>query len=157
MIFSSLQDSTAKSLRKNNLLKPVFEFLTDTDLNSLALGKHDLTDTIFTKVQEYSTKQEENGRWESHKKYADFQYIISGTEFIKVTKNSQLSVKSNELENKDTLYYEKFQEPSSQIKLGPDDFVILFPEDAHEACLNVEGSVHVKKAVIKIPLDYFLE
>ncbi|PRO93540.1 DUF386 domain-containing protein [Lactiplantibacillus pentosus] len=156
MIFSNLQDTTAKSLQENNSLDRVFEFLNDKKLKALSVGKYNLTDTIFAKVQEYSTKKEEKGRWESHKKYADFQYIISGTEFIKVTKNSQLSVKSNELEAKDALYYEKFQGPSSQIKLGPDDFVILFPEDAHEACLNVEGSVDVKKAVIKIPIDYFL-
>ncbi|WP_125565318.1 YhcH/YjgK/YiaL family protein [Companilactobacillus insicii] len=151
MFISNKSDSTAKFLNNIPALKPVFDFLSNTDLENIELGKHDISDDIFANVQEYDTKEEKIGRWESHKKYIDFQYIISGQEIIKTTNSSKLTLKDNELDKKDALYYEKYQGTTSLIELHQDDFGVFLPEDAHEACLNLDTVSHVKKAVIKIP------
>ncbi|WP_125591276.1 YhcH/YjgK/YiaL family protein [Companilactobacillus jidongensis] len=151
MFISNKSDSTAKFLSNLSALKPVFNFLKNTDLSALELGKHDISDGIFANVQEYDTKEEKLGRWESHKKYIDFQYVISGQERIKTTSSSKLTLKDDELDKKDALYYEKYQGSTSLIELHQDDFGVFLPEDAHEACLNLDTVSHVKKAVIKIP------
>ena len=54
------------------------EFLIEHDLNSFAPGKYEIDGlNLFIIIEEYETKPKEQGRWESHLKYADIQYMVS--------------------------------------------------------------------------------
>ena len=56
-----------------------FTFLRSTDLKSLPTGRISIDgDAIYALVQEYQTKPVDQGKWESHKRYIDIQYIVSG-------------------------------------------------------------------------------
>ena len=59
------------------------EFLRDTDLAALSLGRHELDgDRLFALVQEYTTKPIEQCKWEAHRRYCDVQFVARGAEFI---------------------------------------------------------------------------
>ena len=61
------------------------EFLRDSDLLSLSLGRHDLDgDRLFALVQDYETKPTEQCRWEAHRRYCDIQF--DSNEFLTALK-----------------------------------------------------------------------
>ena len=65
-------------------LKTALEYLKKTDLKSKPDGKYDiLKDEIYINIQEYDTKEEQNCKWEAHKRYIDIQYMISGSDSLK--------------------------------------------------------------------------
>lgn len=156
MIYANINDSTTDFISKNSSIGQIIDFIKNNDLATLTIGAHDVTQTIRANVQEYLTKPENEGRWESHKQFIDFQFIISGEEFIKVINKKNLTVKTNALVEKDALYYEKYTGKTTDMLLQAGDYLLLTPEDAHEACLNVQKQVSVKKAVIKLPVNEFL-
>lgn len=154
MIYANIQDKTTNFICKNKYLAEAFKWLKDTDLQSIKVGKYDIADGIFVKIQEYNTKEEIKGRFENHKDHLDFHYLISGEEMTRVTKPNGLTVTDNSLGTpNDVAHYKRFDGSATQIDLHPGDYIILFPEDAHEACLDLtKHAVSCKKAVIKVPI-----
>ena len=65
----------------NENLKKGFEFIKEFLENPKAVGKYEIDgDNVYAIVQEYETKAP--GKFESHKKYTDIQFIVSGKELI---------------------------------------------------------------------------
>lgn len=158
MIIANKADRTAKLLGSTQAFKPVFNFLNTTDLDDIEVGRHDITDQIFTKIQQYNTKAEKDGRFESHLKYLDFQYIISGSEEIRVHNPKEMTVNDRHMKDKDVDHYVKYTNPTTTIVLHKGDFALFFPEDAHECCLDIDGNRYaVKKAVIKVPTSLLMD
>lgn len=156
MIKTNIQDVTATFLlKKDPVFQDIFNFLRTSKINNIQVGKHNITDQIKANVQEYTTKAENNGRWESHKKFVDLQFILSGKEHIRVARNTELEVIDNQLEQKDALYYQNKSLDVSTELLCPNDMIMLFPEDAHMACLTILKPELVKKIVVKIPTEFF--
>ena len=67
-------------LDKYNLSKEVVEkilaFVDKANNEELELGRYDLDgDNLFALVQSYKGKEHSEGKWETHKKYADLQYV----------------------------------------------------------------------------------
>jgi YhcH/YjgK/YiaL family protein len=153
MITGHVQSHTAQFITHQPGFSQVKDFLDSHDLANLTVGRHELPDGIIANVQSYQTKTEEDGRWESHQKHIDYQFIVSGMEYIRVADAKTLTIKQDRLAEKDALYYEHYQGPATQILLHPNEFAIMFPEDAHEACLNVARQVTVEKIVFKIPIN----
>lgn len=56
MIISNINDKTTTFICHNKYLKEVFDWLKTTDLKNLQVGRYDLNDGIFVKIQEYNTK-----------------------------------------------------------------------------------------------------
>ncbi|AVK61466.1 hypothetical protein C5Z25_06655 [Lactobacillus sp. CBA3605] len=151
MFLTNKNDSTAKFLATIPAFKPVFDLLNRDDLDNFPLGRFDLTNQIFGVAQEFDSLPDDNGRWESHQKNIDIQFVVSGTELIKSTHLDQLIVAEDALKKNDALYYGDFKGNYSRIILRPGDFAIFLPEDAHKPCLQVADSVKVKKIVVKVP------
>ena len=107
--------------------KKGFEFLKNTDMKNLENGKYQIEgDDIFVSVQDYTTKPQEQGKFEAHKKYADIQFII-----------------------KDIIFLEG---DGDFVNAKEGDFVIFMPEDAHMPCIAQNEPSYVKKAVVKVLL-----
>lgn len=132
-------------------LKTAFEFIQKNDLRSFAPGKHEIKgDQVFVMIQSYDTKQESEGAWEAHKKYLDIQFMIEGTEAIKIANIDKMHVKQPYNENDD---YWLFTGDGDTITLEAGMYTIFFPQDVHMPSLQVNGeSEPVKKAVIKVLL-----
>lgn len=126
-----------------------FDFLAKNDLKSLVPGRMDLNEDVYVAVSEYTTKNIEDADYESHKKYIDLQYIVSGEEVIGLTRNKEvLEVKSPYVEEKDIEFYE--YSGGDLLAATPDRYFIFFPEDVHKPCIKMNENSEVKKVVVKI-------
>ncbi len=134
------------------LSEEVYRYVKDTDMKSVPLGRHFFHNHIYANVEEYSTKNRSSARFESHRKYIDIQYIISGSEKIIVDDVKKLEVMEKYVPERDiAFYYDRGKGREYELKEG--DFLILYPEEGHMPCISIdeEDPKHVKKMVFKIP------
>jgi len=130
-----------------------FNFLNSNDLSGLELKRYDITgDNVYAPVSEYLTKNDEDARYEAHKKYIDIQYVVTGKELIGV---APISSKMEVLEAYDlTKDIEFLTVADGENRIAtPDRFFIFFPEDAHRPGLKDGKNSPVRKIVVKIKVD----
>ena len=129
-----------------------FTFLKEADLQSLPVGKQELEgDHLFVAVSEYNSKKKGETKYESHKKYIDIQYVISGKELIGLTTPDLVEVSEPYNEENDITFYNF--EGGDYLQADPAKFFIFFPEDVHRPSIQDGESVPVKKAVVKILME----
>ncbi len=63
----------------------------------------------------------EKGRMETHRKYIDIQYIVKGSEIIRVLNKKYLKIEEDCTPEKDVIFYEA-SELSSEIKFVENNF-----------------------------------
>ncbi len=123
-----------------------FSFLRNRDLQQMAPGKYPIIgEQVFASITEAPSKQKEEAKWESHRKYIDLHYIIRGKELIGIADASKATI--TKPYSFDATNYEA---DGTFYEAGPDTFFLLFPNDAHKANIKAEGYDVVKKLVIKI-------
>lgn len=129
-----------------------FEFLKNNDLDTLSLGKYQiLGDDVFASVSEYLPKDAENCRFESHKKYIDLQYVISGEEKMGVVALGDLQEVEAYDACKDLAFYGTEVEGAKYEVADSSKYFVFFPSDVHRPSMkNSADSVMVKKVVVKI-------
>jgi len=136
-------------------MKEILEYLRDTDFTRGEAGKIVLEGKdLFINVVDTVTEPRENRKAESHKRYADIQFVASGKESIGVgvdTGNNKPSVEYNS--EKDITFYMDV-EKEVLLDLHPGDFGIFFPEDIHRPkCHNNGEKSEVRKIIVKINMD----
>jgi len=70
------------------------KYLQKNDFTNFKNGKYPiLNEEIFASIQDYTSKPLEEGKFEAHKKYADIQFIVKGSEKLGICniKNFTLS------------------------------------------------------------------
>lgn len=128
-----------------------FEFLSSKDLKELPVGRYEIEgDKLFAKVDEYTTKNVEDTKYEAHKDYADIQYIISGAERISVQPLKGVSLVVPYNKERDISFYTSLKD--SFFLADSTCYFIFFPEHAHRPCLKVTNNSRVKKIVVKVKL-----
>ena len=132
--------------------KTAFAFLKRKDLASLPLGWIELDNGVRVSVQGYSSIEPSEGSYETHERYFDIQYVISGKEYCGVTKRDGLVVKTPYDKEGDITFYEEPKREESLVYLEADDYIILTPEDAHKPRLIAGEKMEIKKIVIKVPV-----
>jgi len=131
----------------------VFTFLKTTDLSKLEVKRHDIDGSnSYAIVSEYLTKNEEDVKFEAHKKYIDVQHVISGVEQMSI---ASVSMKKDILEPYDET---KDIEISTVTKCSsynatPDKIFIFFPSDIHRPGVKVGENAQVKKVVVKVKVE----
>jgi YhcH/YjgK/YiaL family protein len=129
-------------------LRQAFEFLRSTDLAQLALGRHDVdSNDVFALVQEFRTKPDAEGFWESHRKYIDVQYVVAGVERMGYANLATLAVRNDYDPDKDLLVLDG---SGDYLTVSAGMFTIFAPQDAHMPCLAVGESTKVRKVVVKV-------
>jgi biofilm protein TabA len=125
-----------------------FEFMKNNDLEKMAPGKYPIDgENAFASITEIIDNPLEKTGWESHKKYIDLQYIISGSEKIGVAPSATATVINPYNAQKDGAAY-KIDNGIYDIAT-PKFFYLFFPENAHRPNIKVNEE-KVKKLVIKI-------
>ena len=131
-------------------LQAAFDYLQQTDLENTAPGKVEIDgDRVFALVQEYQSKPSSQGFWESHRKYLDVQYVVSGVEQMGYANLSQLTLGEYDAE-KDALIH---QGSGSFVLLPAGMFAIMMPDDGHMPGIAVENPHPVKKVVVKVAVE----
>lgn len=125
-----------------------YKWLENTDITALSAGAYPICDGVTANVQEYTTIDPSTGYFESHEKFFDIQYMVSGIEQFGICDRDGLTVRSADPDNDMVLYEEPGH--SGSILLAPGDFVVVAPEDAHKPrCIEKEACA-VKKVVVKV-------
>ncbi|HVW97030.1 MAG TPA: YhcH/YjgK/YiaL family protein [Mucilaginibacter sp.] len=142
----------AQQYHKNpKLWNKVFAFLRDSDLTKMKPGKYVIDGTdAYASISEGPSKTFEASKWESHRKYIDLHYVITGEETIGEAPVSEATVTNHYDEATDNANYEvkgKFYLAT------PDTFFLFFPGEAHRPNIKVPGYDVVKKLVIKIRFE----
>jgi len=107
----------------------------------------------FVNVQSYHTLEADRCVWENHTHTVDLQYIIDGIEGIDVAAVSRLGEPTIVKPESDT---QKFNPPAGEttrLVMESGMFAILMPGEAHRPKVAIGPSVHVRKLVVKIPID----
>lgn len=127
----------------------VFEFLADSNkLKSLAPGMYPIDGkNAYASITYAPSKTFEASKWESHRKYIDLQYVISGAEKIGKAPLNSVTVTEPYNEQKDAAHYSG---DGTYYMATPQVFFLFFPDEAHRPNIKVDGYDMVKKMVIKI-------
>jgi biofilm protein TabA len=126
--------------------KQAFDYIAQIDIHTLPVGRHEIDNSMYVLVQEYTTKPKSEGKWEAHRRYIDLQYVVQGAEGMGYANIHDLE-QGEYLSEKDFLPL--FGE-GGQIALRSGYFVLLFPEDAHMPSMALGESKPARKIVIKI-------
>ena len=131
-----------------------FEFLKNTKLDTLSVGKHILDgENVFVSVMEGPTKKFEDAKWEAHRKYIDIQYVITGKETMGAVPLDKAKIIDSFNSEKDIAFYTANEKDARYNEANPKAFLIFFPVDVHRPGIKIEGCDATKKLVVKIKAD----
>ncbi len=115
-------------------------------------GRYDIDgDDVFALVQSYDTVPATEKQYESHRVYADIQYVAEGSELIYYAPTVGLRPTMAYNEVKDYLLY---SDPvaATPLLLEPGSFAIFYAQDGHKPGCSHKAANRIKKVVIKVRL-----
>ena len=125
-------------------------FLKRMEQETLPDGKYELQgDKLFAIVQRYKTHEKSEALMESHRKYADLQYICHGEEMIFYDVQEELEMDG--AYKADIIFYKRKPDRGG-ILLSEGMFGYFAPQDAHMPCITGTNQSFVTKIVFKILL-----
>lgn len=134
-------------LGQSESLDKAIRFLLTTDLSTLQMGRNEIDgDEVFVNRFDYQTMEPEKAIWEGHETYGDIHVLLSGHEKIGVTDVSMLTATARRPED-DFIGYEG--PVQTWLPMTPEDFLIVYPEDAHMVKVIDGESVPVQKTCFK--------
>ncbi|MDH5542261.1 MAG: YhcH/YjgK/YiaL family protein [Nitrospinota bacterium] len=116
------------------------------------VARVELSDGLFAMEQVYMTKEEKEGRFESHRKYIDIQAVIAGNEIAQTSDIKVLTVETPYDEEKDVTFYKDGVDKAEHL-LSSGIYAVFYPSDAHKPCLMRNKSEIVYKTVVKVPIE----
>ncbi|MEO6314679.1 MAG: YhcH/YjgK/YiaL family protein [Chitinophagaceae bacterium] len=150
MIIDTLQNAT-KYFSVHPLFKKAFEYITNTELDSIEPGKYEIDGTHLKAIfsnKKGMTSAESTAKFECHDKHIDIQLCINGVEeFGWKPREKCVLPNGNYNEEKDVQLYN--DTPDTYFQLTNGQFAILFPEDVHAPMI---GTAAIKKLVIKVKI-----
>ena len=151
MIVCNEKDLACCANVKNPNIGKALQWLETTDLAALPIGKQVIDgDNVFAMISSYETKTREEGRYEYHERYIDFQYLTEGKELIYVVPSHTINETVPYSQEKD-IAYGTSQEVPSLVAIGHHTIVQLDPSDGHMPCIQLgKNRETVKKIVIKV-------
>ena len=149
MILDSIKN-ISKYENLNIDLKSIVEFIDRVENENLENGKYELDgDKLFALVQSYETKDSDECRLESHKKYMDIQYVQEGTEVMYWSLVDGLKVTEDLSEISDVIFYED-DKNATELVVNEKSFALFFTHDAHKPGVKFNTKSNVRKIVFKI-------
>ena len=129
-----------------------FEIFTDKMLAKKEDGKYAVDgENIYYTIQRYTTKPLNEGKLEAHRKYIDIQVLLADVEILGYAPLKGLSIAEEYNPQKDIAFFNTPKD-TTKVTLEPGLFCILFPDDAHLPCRQLNGPSEALKVVIKIRL-----
>lgn len=132
------------------LFPRAFEFIRNTDLQTLANGRHSIVDNdVFAIVERLDGRMRDTAQLECHRKYIDIQLVLSGVDEMgwKALADCHNPV-SEYNESADIQFYYDF--PATWIATPAGSFCIFFPEDTHAPLVS---SQPIHKIVFKVAVN----
>ena len=125
------------------------EYIKSLDTDKLTPGKYVVNEDFYYTVQEYCTKPESECKTESHRQYIDIQYIVAGSENMKISDISRLERISEYDPKKDIMFW-KPEQNAARVELTKGSMIVLYPNNAHMGCVMKDEQCLVRKVVGKV-------
>lgn len=127
-------------------------------LRSLQAGENyrvELDYGMFYIAHCYTLKPENDGFFESHQEYIDFQVVVEGFEGYLIGCKDDFLLKSSYEKEKD-LEVHTPQKKLSYLRLSSREMAILFPSDVHGVGIGYGEEIGeiVRKVIFKVPSKY---
>jgi len=143
-----------KSMPDLKGFEAAFAFLDKKSLAEVPVGKHAIEgEEVYALVQKLPSRAAETAQFESHRKYIDVHYVVSGQETSGFSPAEDLKLAVPYDESKDVMLYEVPQR-YTKIEVKPGHFVIYHPGQAHLPNTHLQGPHDLHKVVIKVHVDY---
>lgn len=146
MLYFDIQDKEHYE-NINVILKECLNFISSTDLTSLPMGQHKLTENISYNMFAHHTADEDDCTWEAHRNYIDVQMMIEGEEWIGYQHTKEMELGDYQATED---YLPLSGRKSFTLLLKGKYILILYPEDAHKTGITFEASKKVTKIVFKV-------
>ena len=120
----------------------------------LPIGKTEIDGARFYVLRSsYMSKPVSECRWESHRRYADIQMVIKGTEICGVCIQDDLEIAEAYSAERDIEFLKGESEEAHDVILGFPLAAALFPWDVHMPSVALNGQPgQIEKVVLKIAL-----
>ncbi len=129
-------------------IEQALRFLQEQDFSELEPGRYDIDgDDCFAIVQRYQTRPVQECIWESHRRYIDIQFVVSGIERIGHAPQSQMTVHTPYSAETDQGVYTG---EGDLLTVRAGYFAIFFPGEAHMPFVQAGGPSQVTKVVVKV-------
>ena len=131
-----------------------FEFLDQKTLADVPVGKHAIEgEQVYALVQKLPSRSADTAQFESHRKYIDVHYVVSGQETSGFSPAESLKLAVPYDESKDVMLYAVPQQ-YTKVEVKPGHFVVYHPGQAHLPNCHLQGPHDLHKVVIKVHVDY---
>lgn len=149
MILDHLENCSAY-FSLNSRFEKAFAFLFRADIKELPPAKYEIEGAdIFAIIVKEPGKKKEKGGIETHQRYIDIQYVLSGVDEMGwKPKNLCIAPTGDHDPEKDARFFN--DEPDTWMTVQPNAYAIFFPEDAHTAMFS-DGNIH--KVIIKVAVN----
>lgn len=131
-------------------LSKLVEYLDTHSAGDLPLGEHRIDDDLILKVKEYIPREKEDARWESHRVFADVQYVVRGHELMGISHKQDMQPMDEYNAVSDSIHYDK-KHQGIDFPLTEGNFMLLMPDDIHMPSLSdSDGRDAVFKIIAKV-------
>lgn len=128
----------------------VVDFLQNTDLSALPLGRNEICgDIVYANVMEVKPKSKDEAFIEIHRRYIDIQIPLSADETMGYTPISELPEADYDCAG-DAAVYPVGMPARDYFNVHKGEFTIFFPQDGHAPAIT---TVPLKKVVIKVAVE----
>ena len=155
MIFSNIKTWQLEGDQYSEKIKAALHYLSTNDFSAVEPGEYEIDGrNIFAIVMDKHTATVSERAPETHVKYIDIQYLVSGRESIGFSRyDDALVIETDALNEKDLILYENHLSHGSFVNLLPGDFAIFFPADVHRPLCTYGEPGPVRKVVVKISVS----
>ncbi len=149
MIFSSIYSNDDFSAYPA-AIRRVIDYLKSNDFVNMETGVYDLEGKdIYVQVMDAETGPVSEKRPESHEKYLDVQFLVTGEEKLGFTPNTGAYEVDEFIEERDLIFYKKV-ENEGFVYAVPGCFSIFFPQDIHRPAVAADQPMTIRKVVVKV-------
>lgn len=146
MILDTIQQAN-RYLTLNPGFAAAFAFLDRPDLPELPVGRYEIDgDKVYALVQRQPGHKPDAGKLEAHRKYIDIQVVLGGVDTMGWRPTPTCAgIALPYSDEKDVMLFT--DQPTAWTAVGPGEFAIFFPEDAHLPMIS-DGELY--KVVLKV-------
>jgi len=127
-----------------------FAFLMRPDLRQLPLGTYPIDGArIYATVSKDPGRKKEEAQLETHEKYIDIQFIVTGTDTMGWKARASCTRQADPYDPETDLRFFA-DEPDAWLTTKSGAFAVFFPEDAHMPLIS-PGMIH--KVIVKIAVN----
>lgn len=148
MIFDRIHNLGTYAAGDEKLIA-IVKFLDAYPVANLTDGRYELSMGIYANVG--SGPVRDTGGFEVHRRYADLQLVIDGSEVMEWAYLDELTDGAEYNEEGDFQIFASCAAETLSLKVYPGSFAIFYPQDGHKPSLRLAHDFS-RKVIFKIPL-----